>query len=113
MEQPTSQFPPQPPQTLPTVQQFSTPKPTTSSSQSLEYLPYTPVAFQRTPALPTLDGLLNDPDLTGNNTLSLFSHEHVYSTTICPSVANPISLLLVDFGLNTQESFLMFTKPVY
>ena len=65
MEQHTSQCPPQPPQTLPAIQQFSTPNPTTCPSQSLEYQPYTTsAAFQGTP-LSDVERLLDDPVLIG------------------------------------------------
>ena len=67
MEQPTSQCPPQPAQTLSAIQQVSTPNPTTGPSQSLEYMPYTPSAvFHGTP-LSDVERLLDDPALIGNS----------------------------------------------
>ena len=68
-----SQFHQQPVQTLPTMQQLSTPMPPSGPCQSLEYA--TPVLYQRTPlsdGLPDLDRLLDETDLAGNNGLNLF-----------------------------------------
>ena len=64
MEQPTSQCPPQPAQTLSAIQQVSTPNPTTGPSQSLEYTPS--AVFQGTP-LSDVERLLDDPALIGNS----------------------------------------------